>query len=267
MNKAIKYRLYLTMEQVILFAKTFGCCRKIWNLMLADKIKSYQTTGRFAMVTPAKYKKEYPFLKEVDSLALANVQLNLQEAFRNRFRKSRKKKNGFPKFKSAKQSKKSYKTNNQKGTIVIFDNGIQLPKIGKVKAVIHRTAESDWVMKSATISQESDGKFYASVLFEYSTQDSNHVADKEHAIGLDYASDGLYVDDKGNMGTNHKYYRESQKKLAKEQRKLCRKMGSKKGESKSNNYKKQLHKVNKLHRHIANQRLDNLHKKSTEIAN
>ena len=143
MNKAIKYRLYPTIEQAIFFAKTFGCCRKIWNLMLADKMESYQTSGKFAMVTPAKYKKEYPFLKEVDSLALTNVQLNLQEAFRNRFSKSRKKKNGFPKFKSAKHSKKSYKTNNQKGTIAIFENGIRLPKIGIVKAVIHRTAESD----------------------------------------------------------------------------------------------------------------------------
>ena len=266
-NKAIKYRIYPTSEQEVLFAKTFGCCRKIWNLMLADKMESYQTRGKFAMVTPAKYKKEYPFLKEVDSLALTNVQLHLQEAFRSRFSKPRKKQNGFPKFKSAKHSKKSYKTNNQKGTIAIFENGIRLPKIGMVKAVIHRIAESDWVIKSATISQESDGKFYASVLFEYRTPDSKYMVDKDHAIGLDYASDGLYVDDKGNIGTNHKYYRESQKKLAKEQRKLSRKMGSKKGESKSNNYKKQQKKVNKIHRHIANQRLDNLHKKSTEIAN
>ena len=92
------------------------------------------------------------------------------------------------------------------------------------------------------------------------------MADKEHTIGLDYASDGLYVDDKGNIGTNHKYYRESQKKLAKEQRKLSRKMGSKKGETKSNNYKKQQRKINKIHRHIANQRLDNLHKKSTWLS-
>ena len=267
MNKAIKYRLYPTTEQAIFFAKTFGCCRKIWNLMLVDKIESYQTSGKFAMVTPAKYKKEYPFLKEVDSLALTNVQLNLQEAFQNRFSKSRKKQNGFPKFKSAKHSKKSYKTNNQKGTIAILDKAIKLPKIGIVKAVIHRRAESDWVIKSATISQESDGKFYASVLFEYATQENNYVAAKEHVIGLDYASDGLYVDDTGKVGTNHKYYRESQKKLAKEQRKLSRKIGSKKGESKSNNYKKQQQKVNKIHRHIANQRLDNLHKISTEIAN
>ena len=257
MNKAIKYRLYPTTEQAIFFAKTFGCCRKIWNLMLVDKIESYQTSGKFAMVTPTKYKKEYPFLKEVDSLALTNVQLNLQEAFQNRFSKSRKKQNGFPKFKSAKHSKKSYKTNNQKGTIAILDKAIKLPKIGIVKAVIHRRAESDWVIKSATILQESDGKFYASVLFEYATQENNYVAAKEDVIGLDYASDGLYVDDAGKVGTNHKYYRESQKKLAKKQRKLSRKIVTKKGESKSNNYKKQQQKVNKIHRHIANQRLDN----------
>ncbi len=86
-------------------------------------------------------------------------------------------------------------------------------------------------------------------------------------IGLDYASDGLYVDSNGNTGSNHKFYRESHNKLAKAQRRLSRMTGSKKHETKSNNYIKQLTKVNKIHRHIANQRLDNLHKKSTEIAN
>lgn len=105
MNKAIKYRLYPTTEQATMFAKTFGCCRKVYNLMLADKIDSYKETGKFASVTPAKYKAEYSYLKEVDSLALANVQLNLQGAFRNCFSKSRKKKNGFPKFKSVKHSR------------------------------------------------------------------------------------------------------------------------------------------------------------------
>lgn len=101
-NKAIRYRVYPTTEQEIMFAKTFGCCRKVYNLMLSDKIEGYKATGKFPMVTPAKYKKDYPYLKEVDSLALANKQLDLQEAFRNRFSKSRKSENSFPKFKSAK---------------------------------------------------------------------------------------------------------------------------------------------------------------------
>ena len=238
--------------------------------MLADKIERYTATGKFAPVTPAKYKKDYPYLKEVDSLALANKQMDLQEAFRNCFSKSRKKKNGFPKFKSAKHSRKSYTTNNQNGTVAIIDNRyIKLPKVGKVKAVIHRIPDDNWVVKSATVSQESDGKYYVSVLFEFdeNENENTYIADKTNAIGLDYASDGLYVDSNGNVGTNHKYYRESQDKLAKAQRKLSRMQGSRKGEKKSNNYWKQLRKVNKIHRRIANQRLDNLHKISTEIAN
>ena len=267
-NKAIKYRIYPTTEQRVMFTKTFGCCRKVYNLMLADKIEGYKATGKFPTVTPAKYKEDYPYLKEVDNLALANKQMDLQAAFRNRFNKKRKKKSGFPKFKSAKHSRKSYTTNNQNGTVAIINNKyIKLPKIGKVKAVIHRIPNDNWTVKSATISLASDGKYYASVLFEFDEIENTYIADKTNAIGLDYASNGLYVDNNGNVGTNHKYYRESYDKLAKEQRKLSRMQGSKKNEDKSNNYIKQLHKVNKIHRHIANQRLDNLHKISTEIAN
>ena len=268
MNSAIKYRLYPTSEQKIMFAKTFGCCRKVYNLMLAEKIESYKTTGKFAAVTPAKYKNDFPYRKEVDSLALANVQLNLQSAFKNHFDKNRRKKTGFPKFKSAKHSRKSYTTNNQNGTVAIIDNRyIRLPKIGKIKAVIHRVPGTNWKLKSATVSCDSDGKYYVSVLFEYENSASTYVVDENNAIGMDYASDGLYVDDKGNMGTNHKFYRESHKKLAKEQRRLSRKKGSRKGEDKSHNYLKQQCKVNRIYTHIANQRKDNLHKISTEIAN
>lgn len=268
MNSAIKYRLYPTSEQKIMFAKTFGCCRKVYNLMLSEKIESYKTTGKFVAVTPAKYKKDFPYLKEVDSLALANVQLNLQSAFRNHFDRNRRKKTGFPKFKSAKHSRKSYTTNNQNGTVAIIDSRyIRLPKTGKVRAVIHRVPGTDWKLRSATVSCSSDDRYYVSVLFEYENSVSAYVADENNAIGMDYASDGLYVDDKGNIGTNHKFYRESHKKLAKEQRKLSRKKGSRKGEDKSHNYLKQQRKVNRIHTHIANQRKDNLHKISAEIAN
>ena len=266
-NRAIKYRAYPTTEQSVMFAKTFGCCRKVYNLMLSDKIESYKSTGKFATVTPAKYKKNYPYLREVDSLALANKQMDLQEAFRNCFSKSRKKNNGFPKFKSAKHTRKSYTTNNQKGTVAITNNSIRLPKIGHVKAIIHRKPDDNWSIKSATVSQESDGKFYISVLVEIADTINTYVADTTNAIGLDYASDGLYVDNNGNVGTNHKYYRESHDKLAKAQRRLSRMQGARKHEIKSKNYIKQLRKLNKIHRHISNQRLDNLHQISTKIAN
>ena len=263
-NRAIKYRLYPTTEQSIMFAKTFGCCRKVYNLMLSDKIKSYKDTNSFGKQTPAMYKADYPYLKEVDSLALANVQLHLQQALKNCFASKHCK---FPVFKSAKHSRKSYTTNNQNGTIAIYDNEIKFPKIGKVKAVIHRIPDANWKIKSATISQDSDGKFYASVLFEYNTTITAVSKLSSKAIGMDYKSDGLYMDSNGNKAQMHKYYRESHKKLAKAQRKLSRQVGSRKGESKSNNYIKQQKKLAKIHRHIANQRLDSLHKQSTEIAN
>ena len=164
MNRAIKYRIYPTKLQEELLQKTFGCCRKIWNLMLTDKINYYKETKQTLQTTPAKYKKEYDYLKEVDSLALANVQLHLQTAYKNFFRD---KKVGFPKFKALKISKKSYTTNNQKGTIQIIEDTIKLPKVGKIKAKIHKKPKEDSVIKSATLSQERDGTYYISVLFEY----------------------------------------------------------------------------------------------------
>ena len=261
MNKAVKYRLYPTTEQKIIFAKTFGCCRKVYNLMLADKIACYKKTKFFGKQTPAMYKAEYPFLKEVDSLALANVQLNLQSALKNCFDKSRKRQNGFPKFKSAKHSRKSYTTNNQKGTVAIIDGRyIKLPKIGKIKAVIHRNPDADWIIKSATISQDSDGKFYVSVLFEYEKTITPAII-SDNAVGMDYKSDGLYMDSNGYCPSGHKYYRQNQEKLAQAQRKLKHMAIG------SNNYKKQQRKIAKIQKHTSNQRLDYLHKESTKIAN
>lgn len=257
MNKAIKYRLYPTKDQQEVFIKTFGCCRKIWNLMLADKINYYQTYNKTLQTTPAQYKKDYPYLKEVDSLALANVQMHLQTAYKNFFRD---KKIGFPKFKSSKHSRKTYTTNNQKGTVSIIGNSIKLPKVGVVKAKIHRKPNIDWFIKSVTISQDNDGKFYASVLFEYNTNIVK-IGKTDNIIGLDYKSNGLYTDSNGNVCGSPKYYRKSQKKLAKLQRQLSHK------EKGSNNHNKARQKVAKLQKHIANQRLDFLHKESTKIAN
>ncbi len=258
MNRAIKYRVYPTTEQCILFAKTFGCCRKVYNLMLADKIAYYQKHQKSLQTTPAQYKKDYPYLKEVDSLALANVQINLQTAYKNFFRD---KKIGFPKYKSAKHSRKSYTTNNQKGTIAITDKGIKLPKVGIVKTKIHRQPNDDWIIKSATVSQERDGTYYISILFEYEAKELYAPVTSIRTLGLDYKSDGLYVDSNGNDCDMPHYYRLSQDKLAKSQRKLKHKTIG------SNNYHKQQKKIAKIHRHIANQRKDFLHKKSTEIAN
>ena len=126
MLKSYKFRLYPNKEQQEYFSKCFGCTRFIYNKMLADKIEHYKKTGEMLNNTPAQYKKEYPWLKEVDSLALANAQMNLNKAYRNFFRD---KSVGFPKFKSKKKNRHSYTTNNQKGTIYIEDKRIKLPKL------------------------------------------------------------------------------------------------------------------------------------------
>ena len=136
-----------------------------------------------------------------------------------------------------------------------------MPKLGKVKAIIHRKAPSDWGIQSATVSQNRDGSYQVSVLYEYE-QVSVSVAVKEGlTLGLDYASNGLYVDHNGNRCNMPHFFRDSADQLAKRQKKLKHKVVG------SDNYKKQQKRIAKIHRRIANQRKDFLHKKSTEIAN
>ncbi|MBR0252243.1 MAG: helix-turn-helix domain-containing protein, partial [Synergistaceae bacterium] len=146
MNRAYKFRIYPNTEQKIMFAKTFGCVRFIYNRMLADKIMYYKKTKKNLQTTPAQYKTEFEWLKEVDSLALANAQLNLQSAYKNFFSK---KHSGFPKFKSKKKTRMRYTTNNQNGSIRIENGKIKLPKVGYVKIIQHRPMEGK--IKSVTI--------------------------------------------------------------------------------------------------------------------
>lgn len=258
MNKAFKYRLYPTKEQQEVFAKTFGCVRFIYNKMLSDKIEYYRETKQKLNNTPAQYKKEFEWLKEVDSLALANAQMNLQSAYNNFFHNT---KIGFPKFKSKKHSKNTYTTNNQNGTISITGNQIKLPKVGNVKMVYHRIIPDDYKIKSATISLTASGKYYVAILTEYATNIPSIELDKDNSLGLDYSSHSFYVDSQGNEANYPKFYRNTQQKLAKEQRKLSHM------KYRSNNYNKQKLKVAKISEHISNQRKDWLHKLSTGLSN
>jgi putative transposase len=257
-NKAYKFRLYPNEEQKILFAKTFGCVRFIYNQMLSDKIAHYKETGMKLNNTPAQYKKEFEWLKEVDSLALANAQMNLQTAYKNFFRTP---KVGFPKFKSKKRGKDSYTTNNQNGTVSIIGKKLRLPKVGLVKIVQHRVISDNEKIKSATITRTPSDKYYVSILVEYDKVVPEIELSKDKAIGLDYASHDFYVDSQGREAGYPKFYRKAQAKLAREQRKLANmKYGS-------NNYHKQKIKVAKVHEKVANQRLDWIHKLSTRLAN
>ena len=255
-NKAYKFRIYPNTEQRVLFAKTFGCVRFVYNRMLADKIKYYEKTRKKLNNTPAQYKKEFEWLKEVDSLSLANAQMNLQTAYNNFFRSP---KIGFPKFKSKKSNRKSYTTNCINGNILMKNGYLKLPKIGFVKLKQHRKIPVDYKLKSVTISQTPSRKYYVSILFEYEKQ----VQNKEllSFLGLDYSMHELYKDSNGNEPAYPRYYRNAEKQLQREQ---CKLSHMQKG---SSNRNKQRIKVAKLHEKVADQRKDFLHKLSRQIAN
>lgn len=252
MLMAYKYRLYPNKEQQEYFAKCFGCVRFIYNRMLSDKIEYYKETKQKLNNTPAQYKKEFEWLKEVDSLALANAQMNLQKAYNNFFKRPEA---GFPKFKSKKKHNYSYTTNNQKGNIYVSDRYIKLPKIGLVRVKKHRSFVG--LIKSVTVSQNPSGKYYVSVLVEQEDKKKLPIGDNE--IGIDLGIKEFAITSNGEMIANPKFLRKSESRLRRLQKDLSR---CKKG---SKNREKCRVRVAKQHEKIANQRKDFLHKLSTRI--
>lgn len=259
-NRAYKFRIYPTSEQEILFAKTFGCCRFIYNVMLDEKIREYKETGKMKQTTPAMYKGIFSWLKEVDSLALANVQLHLENAYKKFFREP---KAGFPKFKSKHNSRQSYTTNVVNGNISLIENKIKLPKLGKVTICVHRKIPKEYVMKSVTICRESTGKYFASILYQCAdseNQASAMKAEEAKILGIDYAMNGMAIFSDGTKCEYPKYFRKAEEKLAREQRKLSH---CKKG---SSNYAKQKRKIALCHEKVRNQRKDFHHKLSHQLS-
>lgn len=261
MLKAYKYRLSPNREQKAYFAKTFGCVRFIYNQMLANRIKLYETykhdkeeLKKHKPKTYTSYKAEYEWLKEVDNLALANAQLNLNSAYRKFFNEGA----GFPKFKSKRKSKASYKTNNQGGTIRIEGNYIKLPKIGWVKFTHHRSF--DGLIKSCTVSQLPSGKYTVSILVE---QESSVWIPAKNKIGIDLGlmDFAITTNDEGisEKYANPKHLSKAEKKLKKAQKELTRKKFGNKNREKARRI------VAKKHEKIANQRKDFLHKLSHKI--
>ena len=257
MLKAYKYIIYPNKEQEKYFSKCFGCVRFIYNKMLNDKIEYYKENNKMLNNTPAQYKKEYVWLKEVDSLSLSNSQMNLDKAYKNFFRD---KSVGFPKFKSKKDRHYSYTTNNQKNTIYIVDNKyIKLPKLKTlVRIKQHRQITKDGKIKSCTISQVPSGKYYVSILVE---EEMKQLPKNEFTIGIDLGLTDFAITSDSIKYSNPKYLKKSLNKLAIEQRKLSRKKIG------SENREKQRLKVAKLHEKISNQRKDFLHKLSSELIN
>ncbi|MBB3909197.1 transposase [Anoxybacillus sp. UARK-01] len=261
-HKAFKFRLYPHEEQKELLEKTFGCVRFVYNQMLAERKERYEKfkndkerLKKQKWPTPAKYKEEFPFLKEVDSLALANAQINLQNAYKNFF----KGRTEFPKFKS-KKHKQSYTTNMVNGNIKLENGHIQLPKFKKpIKMKQHREIPAEYKIKSCTISKTKSGQYYISILTEY--EKKMEPVKIQKVVGLDFAMDGLYVEsERGEKANYPRYYRQALDKLAKAGRILSRR---KKGSSR---WEQQRLKVAQLHEKIANQRMNFLHHKSKELA-
>ena len=256
MNRAIKIRIYPDKEQRIQIEKTIGCSRFIYNQMLADKISYYQKEKKMLRNTPAGYKKEYPWLKEVDSLALANAQLHLESAFRKFFREPS---CGFPRYKSKKHARNSYTTNAVNGNILLQDTHLKLPKMSAIKIKLHRQIPSDWKLKSVTVSREPSGKYFASLLFCCENQ-TVEKRPAERFLGIDFAMQGMCVFSTGERAGYPMFYRKAEKKLAREQRKLSH------CEKGSRNYQKQKKRAALCHEKIKNQRKDFQHKLSKELA-
>lgn len=260
-HKSYKFRLKPTAEQKTYFAKTFGCTRAIWNMMLYDKIAYYEETGKALTTTPAQYKDDKPWLKEVDSLALANAQVNLNRAYKDFFNQNK----GFPNFKK-KSHKQSYTTNNNQryGTIAVQDGKVKLPKIGWVDIIDHRPISGK--IKSATITMTTTGKYYISILCETIIPPLPQTGS---SVGIDLGLENFAILSTGEKVGNQHYFEKSAKKLAKEQRKLSRirKLAEEANRdlSECKNYQKQRRKVAKIHEKVANQRRDFLHKLSTSI--
>ena len=274
MLTAVKCRIYPNKNQSILINKTIGCARFVYNKMLSDFYDNDLIT------TPAYYKQDYPFLKEVDSLALANSQMNLKQAFRNY--KNNKDHFDKPKFKKKSRSKLSYKTNNQKGTIRIENNKLILPKFKSgIKIVLHRQIEG--LIKSVTIEQVPSGYYTASILYDVPDNQEETILFKDNIVGIDLGLTHLAITSDNEKYDNPKHFRQLQNKLRKEQRILSRRFENnvkervydengdldkiifKKPLKDCKNYQKQKRKVAKIHNKIKNRRLDNLHKVYTKV--
>ena len=222
--KRIKQKIYPNKEQELLINQTFGCSRKVWNLLLSD----YNNIGKLNEVSFYKKQDQYSYLKNVDSLALANEKLSLQKALKhaNTFNK------GKPHFKN-KFSKQSYTTNFISNNIKILHNNIKLPKIKtpiKTRTKRFEKEKSKAKLKAATILKDKTDVYYVSLLFEYEIDILNqdeilNKIDKNNSIGLDLGLLDFLVDSNNNhIKPLKKELKPLYDKLKKEQRKLSNKL-------------------------------------------
>ena len=260
MEYSYKFRIYPNKMQENLIQRTFGCCRFVFNHYLARRKELYKQNGKTMNYCNCagdmtQLKKELEWLKEVDATALQSSLRDLDTAYRNFFRRVKQgQKPGFPRFKSKRDRRKSYKSKCVGTNIKVLDKAVQLPKLGKVKC--HVSKEVKGRVLSATVSQNPSGKYFVALCTDVEMEP---LPSTGAAVGLDMGLKAFAITSNGTEYPNHRRFAGSQKKLAKLQRQLSRKP---KG---SNRREKARIQVARLHEHVANQRSDMLHKLSAEL--
>lgn len=254
-NKAYKFRIYPNQKQIEIIEKTFGCSRFVYNHFLNQRSEVYKNEKRCMKYTEQQnqlpsMKKEFAWLKEIDSTSLQMALRNLDTAFKNFFQGKAKK----PKFKSKRDNYKSYITNFVNNNIEVKKNRIKLPKLNWVKAKVHRYVHGRII--NATVSKTPSGKYFASICVETEVKSLEEV---DGNIGIDLGLSHFAIFSNGKKIDNPKYLKKSLEKLSKEQRKLSRKQYN------SKSYHKQRIRVAKLHEYITNQRANFAHQLSKRI--
>ena len=206
-NKGYQFKIVPTELQKEFFLKSFGCARKLYNHYVDTLYTYLDSIGyengfikakEIPLDSPAFMKKVFPYLKEVDSLALCNVQIHFKNAikkFNDEYdkksytKRSLKRKRtlsieptfrdlkGMPRFKSRKNNDFSYTTNNQAGKendwhYIRLENGmLTIPKLKtSIKVKQHRPLPKDAIIKNATIRMDYRGNFHVSLCVEYTNQ-------------------------------------------------------------------------------------------------
>lgn len=261
MEYSYKFRLYPTAVQRAQISRNFGCCRYVFNHFLAQRQEQYKETG----TSPTRFqqdkiltilKQELPWLKEADSTSLQATLQDLDMAYQNFFRRVKQgEKPGYPRFKSKRAHRQSYKSKCVGTNIKVLEGAVQLPKLGKVKCRISKPVEGR--ILSATVSQTPSGKYFVALCC--TDIDMEPLPSTGAVVGIDMGLKAFAITSDGVSYQNHKYLAKSEKKLAKLQRQLSRKS---KG---SNRWEKARLQVARLHEHITNQRHDMLHKLSTDL--
>jgi putative transposase len=258
MLKAFQYRIYPNPSQSESLSKAFGCCRFLYNKALEHKKNTYECSKKsisyneLATSFLKDLKQEFVWLQDAPSQALQQSLIHLDSAYKCFF----KLKKGFPKFKS-KNSKQSFSLP-QKVKVDFNSNTITLPKIGRIKAKLHRTFEG--IIKTCTVSKTCTNKYYISVLVDNKEQLPQIISGDKN-IGIDLGIKTFATLSNGIKIDNPKLYHKSLRKLKALQKVLSNKV---KG---SSNYIKTKYKIAILHEKICNKRDNFLHQISKDIIN